>query len=277
MVREADKIVGFAHLWRQGDDEIKLFARTHPEARGRGIGSRLLALCDQRAAELRPTARRSTTNWACDVTAPDLLRVNGYLPIRHFVKMETATDTLSSETPVWPANIDCVRLSERPDQTRSLYNAWRDAFADEWGTGTESEGEFWQERRDSKLGSRFAFDPALWLLACHEDAVVGFCLCEIGSSTDGPVGRVARSASSAHIEEPGLVTRSCRTDSENCKAGAPQNRPRCRLGEHHRRLAALREGRNDGPSLFHHLGKGAALTCPERERRPPVGVDRRAD
>ena len=54
-------IVGFAHLWAHGPDELKLFARTHPDARGRGIGSRLLSLCDRRAAELLPGAQRTTT------------------------------------------------------------------------------------------------------------------------------------------------------------------------------------------------------------------------
>ena len=51
---DRDSIVGFAHVWAQGPDEVKLFARTHPDARGRGIGGRLLSLCDQRAAELLP-------------------------------------------------------------------------------------------------------------------------------------------------------------------------------------------------------------------------------
>jgi len=47
-------IVGFAHLWAHGLDEVKLFARTPPGACGRGIGGRLLSLCDRRADEFLP-------------------------------------------------------------------------------------------------------------------------------------------------------------------------------------------------------------------------------
>src|SRR5438045_6800828 len=61
VVRDSDRIVGFAHLWAHGPNEIKLFARTHPDARSRGIGSRLLRLCARRATELLPTALCTTT------------------------------------------------------------------------------------------------------------------------------------------------------------------------------------------------------------------------
>lgn len=146
---------------------------------------------DQRAAELLPTARRTTTSWAADDAAPELLQSQGYRAIRYFVKMEVETDTVPDGAPIWPTGTDCVRLSERPDLASALYHAWRNAFADEWGSQAESEVEFWQERRDSKLGSAFAFDPTLWLLACHQGAVIGFCLCETGSSEGELIGRVA--------------------------------------------------------------------------------------
>jgi mycothiol synthase len=191
VVRDRGKFVGFAHLWPDGPDEVKLFARTHPEARGRGIGSRLLSLCDHRAAQLLPAAPRTTTNWAADDTAPELLRDHGYRPIRYFVKMEIDADAVPDGAPVWPPDIDCVRLSERTDLASALYAAWLDAFADHWGGHAEREDGFWQERRDSKLGSAFPFDATLWLLACDQGAVIGFCLCEIGSSEGELVGRVS--------------------------------------------------------------------------------------
>ena len=102
---DRDSIVGFAHLWAQGPDEVKLFARTHPDARGRGVGGRLLSLCDQRAAELLPAARRTTTTWAADASAPALLEAGGYRPIRYFVTMEIAAGSVSEEVPIWPAGV----------------------------------------------------------------------------------------------------------------------------------------------------------------------------
>lgn len=191
VVREQDRIVGFAHLWADGPEEIKLFARTHPDERGRGIGGRLLPLCERRAAELLPAARLTTTSWGADIDAPPLLESQAYRPIRYFVKMEIDADAVPDGVPVWPADIECVRLSERPDLASALYAAWRNAFADHWGSQTESEAEFWQERRDSKLGAAFPFDPTLWLLATAGAAVIGFCLCELGSSEGELIGRVA--------------------------------------------------------------------------------------
>ena len=105
--------------------------------------------------------------------------------------MEIAADEMPDGEPVWPPGVDCLSLSERPDLASPLYDAWRAAFADEWGSHAESEDDFWRERRGDKLGSAFAFDPTLWLLACDQGAVVGFCLCELGSSEGELIGRVA--------------------------------------------------------------------------------------
>ena len=184
-------IVGFAHLWAHGPDEVKLFARTHPEARGLGIGSRLLSLCDRRAAELLPAAQRTTTTWAADASAPALLEFQGYRPIRYFVTMEIGAGSVSEQATAWPAGIERVRLSTRPDLAGALYAAWKEAFAGHWGRQVESEAEFWTERRDAKIGSAFPFEPELWLLALARGEVVGFCLCELGASDAESVGRVA--------------------------------------------------------------------------------------
>ena len=184
-------IVGFAHLWADGPDEVKLFARTHPDARGRGIGSRLLSLCDRRAAELLPGAQRTTTTWAADASAPALLEFHGYRPIRYFVTMEIGAGSVSEQATVWPAGIERVRLSTRPDLAGALYAAWKEVFAGHWGRQLESEAQFWTERRDAKIGSAFPFEPELWLLALAPGEVVGFCLCELSVSDAESVGRVA--------------------------------------------------------------------------------------
>lgn len=184
-------IAGFAHLWASGPDEVKFFARTHPEARGRGIGSRLLSLCDRRATALLPDARRTTTTWAADASAPALLEVQGYAPIRYFVTMEIAAGAVAEESPGWPAGVERVRLSERPDLSGALYAAWREAFAGHWRSEVESEAEFWAERREAKRGSAFPFEPELWLLALDSGVVVGFCLCELNRGDGESVGRVS--------------------------------------------------------------------------------------
>ena len=128
VVLDRGAIVGFAHVWLHGPDEVKLFARTHPEARGRGIGSRLLRLCDQRAAELLPTARQTTTSWAADASAPELLRNCGYRPIRYFVKMEIVADAVPNEPLIWPPDVRRARLAERPDLASGLYRRLAERF-----------------------------------------------------------------------------------------------------------------------------------------------------
>jgi mycothiol synthase len=104
--------------------------------------------------------------------------------------MEIGGDSVSELAPVWPAGVERVRLSTRPELTGALYAAWKEAFAGHWGRQVESEAEFWTERRDAKIGSAFPFEPALWLLALARGEVVGFCLCEVGRDTTS-VGRVA--------------------------------------------------------------------------------------
>jgi mycothiol synthase len=184
-------IVGFAHLWAAGPDEVKFFARTHPDARGRGVGSRLLSLCDHRAVELLPGAQRTTTTWAADVSAAAVLAAQGYRPIRYFVTMEIGAGSVSGQETVWPAGIERARLSARPDLAGALYAAWKEAFAGHWGRQVETETEFWRERREAKLASAFPFEPELWLLALARSEVVGFCLCELNASDAESVGRVA--------------------------------------------------------------------------------------
>ena len=184
-------IAGFAHLWADSTDEVKFFARTHPDARGRGVGSRLVSLCDRRAAELLPGARRTTTTWAADASAPGLLERHGYRPIRYFVTMEIAAGSVPRQAGVLPAGVERVRLSERPDLAAALHAVWREAFAGHWGRAEESEAEFWAERREAKVGAAFPFAPELWLLALARGDVVGFCLGELGTTASESVGRVA--------------------------------------------------------------------------------------
>ncbi len=155
------------------------------------IGTRLLSLCDRRADELLRGAQHTTTTWAADASAPALLEAQGYRPIRYVVTMEIGAASVSEQAIAWPAGIERVRLSARPDLAGALYAAWKEAFAGHWGRQVESEAEFWAERRDAKLGSAFPFEPEHWLLALARGEVVGFCLCELGSSDTESVGRVA--------------------------------------------------------------------------------------
>lgn len=191
IVSDAGDIVGFGHVWRDGDDGIKFFARTHPDARGRGVGSLLLGLCDGRSGELRPGGHWTTTTWSADTVGPPLLREHGYQDVRHFLRMEIASSAVRDDGLPWPSGVHRVRLADRPELASPLYDAWVDAFAGEWGSYTTTEEAFWRERRDDKDESAYPFDPTMWLLACDGGDVIGFCLCELSTPEAGAVGRVA--------------------------------------------------------------------------------------
>jgi mycothiol synthase len=191
IVSEAGRILGFANVWRDGPEELKLFARTHPGARGRGIGRRLLQLCEERAATLSPGVPLTTTHWAADRDAPPLLAARSYRPVRHFLRMEIDASSVPPNPGAWPPSVACETLAHRPEAEPPLYQAWRAAFEGHWGRSDQSPEEFWDERRNSKIDSALPFDPSLWLLAFRDGELIGFCLCELGKSAGEPIGRVS--------------------------------------------------------------------------------------
>jgi mycothiol synthase len=195
---ETGVLSGFAHLWRADEGEIKLFARTRPDAAGRGVGTRLLELCEARARELfaegrgsPPTGRLTTTSWAADARAPALLETLGYRELRYFMRMEIGAERVGEHPPSWPEGLTLRPLVVDGSDDRGVYDAWCAAFAEHFGPAPEDQAAFWHERRDAKLDGRFRFDPSLWWIALDGDAVVGFSFCEESASDDSQIGRVA--------------------------------------------------------------------------------------
>ena len=157
---------------RPGRDQNS-YARTHPDARGRGIGSRLLSS----AIAVRPsrTWRASyDDDVGCGRIAPraargprvadrsPLLRDDGDrcgLGLR-------AGDSLARRRRARPA-------LTRPDLAGAL--GLEGGVRRALGRQVESEAEFWTERRDAKIRSVPISSPS-WLLALARGEVVGFCL-----------------------------------------------------------------------------------------------------
>lgn len=190
--------VGFAHLWRADEDDVRLFARTHPEAVGQSVGARLLELCEARAralytADLEPTRKKrlTTTSWAADTRAPALLERRGFEPIRHFLKMEIAADEVADSSPPWPGGVALRLLAEDGSDEQPLYEAWLDAFAGHFGATPPDLAAFWHERRDARREGPFRFDPSLWWVATDSSRIVGFSLCSESAADGRQIGRVA--------------------------------------------------------------------------------------
>jgi mycothiol synthase len=181
-----DEIVGFARVWEADQEEMRLYARTHPDATGRGIGSALLAFCEGRACELTRGSRElTTTSWAADDQAPGLLSARGFAPVRYFLQMRIAGEELPRRA-AWPDDITVEACSEGNVEDAALYEAWRAAFTGHWGRPVQGPEAFWEERRDAGR-EIFPFDPSLWFVSSSAGEVAGFVLCE----QNGDLGRVA--------------------------------------------------------------------------------------
>jgi mycothiol synthase len=182
-----DEIVGFARVWAASDEELRIYARTHPAATGTRIGSALLAFCEGRARELAPERPRklTTTNWAADERAPELLTGFGFAPVRYFLQMRIASDEIPVR-PEWPDGVHVEPFSEGGVEDDALYGAWREAFAGHWGHADQGAARFWEERRKPDRDV-FPFDSSLWFVALGVGEVAGFSLCE----ENGVRGRVA--------------------------------------------------------------------------------------
>lgn len=186
VVLARDEIVGFARVWQASDEEVRLYARTHPMAVGRGVGTVLLEFCEGRARELTRGRRElTTTSWAADERGPELLELRGFSPVRYFLQMKIAASAIPPPV-AWPAGVDVEPFSAGDVEDEAVYAAWRLAFAGHWGRADQGASAFWEERRDGER-EIFPYDPSLWFIARRGVDVVGFSFCE----QNGELGRVA--------------------------------------------------------------------------------------
>jgi ribosomal protein S18 acetylase RimI-like enzyme len=182
-----DEIVGFARVWAASDEELRIYARTHPAATGTGIGSALLAFCEGRARELAPERPRklTTTNWAADERAPELLTGFGFAPVRYFLQMRIASDEIPVR-PEWPDGVHVEPFSEGGVEDDALYGAWREAFAGHWGHADQEprgSGRSAESRTATSFPSTRRCGSSLWAWVRSP----AFSLCE----ENGVRGRVA--------------------------------------------------------------------------------------
>ena len=189
-LRPSGDVVGFGAAWLAMHDEVRLFARVRPSAKGAGVGSALLEWLERRGEELAREACLSSeavltlTHWARDDAAPRLLADKGFAPVRYFLKMQVNLSDTSRRERQWPEYIELRTFSDGVDDTE-LFAAFGDAFADHWGNDQTDPGDWWEELRD---GASAGFDPSLWFLAFERRAIVGFSICrerEVDGETIG--------------------------------------------------------------------------------------------
>ncbi len=145
----------------------------HPEFRGLGIGSSLLEKIAERAqAEMelaqpgeRVFIQSSISNK--DKAGHELLRANGYSPVRYFWRMEIKLQ--EPPAPVtFPAGIE-LRPFIKDEHAIAVWQADNEAFRDHWGSHDRS----YEDWSHAKFGNP-NFDPTLWVIAWDEDEIAGF-------------------------------------------------------------------------------------------------------
>jgi mycothiol synthase len=163
------RIVGYAAVTRSGHRD----ACVDPEQQGRGIGSRLLAWSEERAAEqLAPGESVLLGQPVASVNeaARKLLESAGYEPVRSYWRMVAPLEG-PPPSPNWPEGVR-VRTFDRERDDRAVHTLIQDSFGDNERHVPESFEEW-----EAGMIDREAFEPGLWFVAESEGKVVGAVLC----------------------------------------------------------------------------------------------------
>ena len=173
LVEVDGRIAGVAHLLEVKGGRVIGDAYVHPELTGRGVGSRLLDLLEQRAHELEPQwpdGERVVLQMAHlvgDDRAPLLFAGAGYERARSYFRMVTDLREPTPQ-PRWPEGTRLRPLDPDRDGA-ALHDAELEAFANEWGYSPIGYDE-WRDRVFGRAGFDASLVPVVWA----GDEVVAF-------------------------------------------------------------------------------------------------------
>lgn len=139
----------------------------HPEHRGRGIGTVMMRLAEQRAREMMGTYPAETQiemivhSYSHDQSASEIFSAQGFHVIRHYWRMEIEMQDAPA-VPVPPAGITIRTFVPERDE-RATHAAVVEAFLDHWQWVAPT-FEDWVQ---SRVGAEW-FDPSLWFIAIDQ-------------------------------------------------------------------------------------------------------------
>jgi ribosomal protein S18 acetylase RimI-like enzyme len=120
IVTNKGQAVGFTCVWHRDYEQIFTFVCVHPEYRGRGIGTLLLRLVEERARQHVRNARPGVRVTLCGTVsglneqAMRLFEREGYTGIRKILRIEVGANDSSEEPSLYTAfkaNLDVVSRS----------------------------------------------------------------------------------------------------------------------------------------------------------------------
>jgi mycothiol synthase len=170
-------LAAYADVLNRSYVSVSVYGYVHPDHRGRGLGSFLVAWGEEWARERMyqaPEDARVVAQFyvnTADEPARRLLGKLDYAPVRGYYRMGVELDAVPPP-PVWPEGV-AVRAFVPDGDERPVYEAVEDAFRDVWG---RPRGTF-----ERFLGFTRAegFDPGLWFVAETGSGISGVCLCKI--------------------------------------------------------------------------------------------------
>lgn len=170
------RIVGYEEFFNEYEHaKLRTDGYVHPDFRGRGVGTALLRIIEQRARDemtlAEPDARvtlQSTINQR-DQASHDLHKNEGYQPLRYHWRMEINLDS-PPPAPAFPNGIK-LRPFIKGEHDVAVWQAQNEAFRDHWGSHDVTLEEWKRSRFDDP-----EFDSTLWPIAWDGDEVAGFSL-----------------------------------------------------------------------------------------------------
>jgi mycothiol synthase len=170
------RIAAYADVFNRSFVIVSVYGYVHPDYRGVGIGSYLVAWGERWTRERMPQAQENARVVvqhyinSANEGARRLLEGSGYTPVRGIYVMEAELDE-ASPLPHWPADISLRTFVPGKDE-RVVYEAVEDAFKDLWGRPRNPFERFVRETEKE------SFDPSLWFLAVEGGEIAGIILCK---------------------------------------------------------------------------------------------------
>jgi mycothiol synthase len=162
LVEDDGVVIAYADYFEHGD-RSEIDGYVHPDRKGEGLGSWLVARAEERA---RGAGKQRLQTWclAPDADARELFEARGFREVRRYYRMLIDLDA-APPPPEWPEGMRVATFRE--EDARVFHAAIGEAFADEWNF-VDDPYEQWREFR---LGAD-DFDPTLWFLVSDGEEVV---------------------------------------------------------------------------------------------------------